>query len=677
MDTHQLRRFRTEAQAAAQLHHTHIVPVFWIGSEQGVHYFAMQFIEGRTLADVIRELRQLEDKERRDDTVGADSAQDDPAAWTLASGLTQDSPPPLMPKHVPTPDAAPRPADGSTLAPLSTSSTRNRAYFRNVARLGMEAAEALEHAHQEGIVHRDVKPANLMVDARGHLWVTDFGLARLQNDSGLTVTGDLLGTLRYMSPEQAMGKPGYLDHRTDIYSLGATLYELLTLGPAFATRDRGSLLRRIAEEEPRAPRRLDESIPRELETIVLKSMAKEPAARYQTARDLADDLKRFLEHKPIQARRPTLRDRALKLCRRHAGLVAAAVVMLLLAVGGLTAGLVLIGRERDATRAALARAIEQEMLAIRHAEESQAQALRAAENHGWFIQGMTEPLKRMANPDLARNPDYAAMRREVITEAIRGYEMSLGMRAGSSPRPDEAVDTLIHSALLHTVADEHAMAQDAYRRAIQIAETLHDDKPGAMTWFAVGQTHSHLAMELWDVGKRPESEPHFRRASEAFRRASAAAPEEPGILQSSAWYVSLFQDERFRDPPSSLEHARRLVALGSERRDNRQSYSFGRRPLFTLGLAEYRMGNLEAAREALERSMSLRGGGDAYEWFVMAMVVAHQGDANRARELHREAVHWMRTYRYSDFELHALDVEAASLLGVTDSLRPIGIKSNR
>ena len=115
---------------------------------------------------------------------------------------------------------APGPSAGTTSAPPSSSSTRNRAYFRNVARLGMEAAEALEHAHQEGIVHRDVKPANLMVDARGHLWVTDFGLARLQGDSGLTITGDLLGTLRYMSPEQALGKRGYLDHRTDIYSLG-------------------------------------------------------------------------------------------------------------------------------------------------------------------------------------------------------------------------------------------------------------------------------------------------------------------------------------------------------------------------------------------------------------------------------------------------------------------------
>ena len=312
MDSHQLRRFRTEAQAAAQLHHTNIVPVFWIGSENGVHYYAMQFIEGRTLADVIRELRQLEGKDRHDGTADKAEAPADAAASALASALTQEFPPPAAREDVPPPAAAPDlpgPSAGRTPAPPPSSSTRNRAFFRNVARLGLEAAEALEHAHQEGIVHRDVKPANLMIDARGHLWVTDFGLARLQNDSGLTITGDLVGTLRYMSPEQAMGKRGYLDHRTDIYSLGVTLYELLTLGPAFGSRDRVDLLRRIADEEPWAPRKLDDAIPRELETIVLKAMAKEPSGRYPSARELADDLRRYLEYKPILAKRTTGRER--------------------------------------------------------------------------------------------------------------------------------------------------------------------------------------------------------------------------------------------------------------------------------------------------------------------------------------------------------------------------------
>ena len=148
----------------------------------------------------------------------------------------------------------------------------------------MQAAEALDHAHRLGIVHRDIKPANLLVDVRGNLWITDFGLARMQSDTGLTMTGDVIGTLRYMSPEQALARRGVVDHRTDIYSLGVTLYELLALRPAFDGRDRQELLRQITLEEPRPPRSFNPAVPADLETIVLKAMAKEPSRRYATAR---------------------------------------------------------------------------------------------------------------------------------------------------------------------------------------------------------------------------------------------------------------------------------------------------------------------------------------------------------------------------------------------------------
>jgi Protein kinase domain len=208
-------------------------------------------------------------------------------------------------------------------------STRSPAFFRTAAGLGVQAAQALEHAHQMGVVHRDIKPANLLVDVRGNLWITDFGLAHCQSQAGLTMTGDLLGTLRYMSPEQALAKRFVLDHRTDVYSLGATLYELLTLEPAFAGTDRQELLRQIAFEKPTRPRRLNRAIPAELETIVLKALEKNPQDRYATAQDLADDLRRWLEDRPIQARRPSWRQRAAKWARRHRPLVWAAAVVLL------------------------------------------------------------------------------------------------------------------------------------------------------------------------------------------------------------------------------------------------------------------------------------------------------------------------------------------------------------
>ena len=143
--------------------------------------------------------------------------------------------------HVPADGAADSKADTDPAARQSTLATlgpaRGRDYFRRVAELGVQAAEALDHAHQLGVVHRDVKPGNLLVDARGQLWVTDFGLAQMQHgEASLTMTGDLVGTLRYMSPEQALAKRVVIDHRTDVYSLGATLYELLTLEPAFGGR---------------------------------------------------------------------------------------------------------------------------------------------------------------------------------------------------------------------------------------------------------------------------------------------------------------------------------------------------------------------------------------------------------------------------------------------------------
>src|SRR5262249_55886995 len=145
------------------------------------------------------------------------------------------------------------------------------------AALGVQAAEALDHAHQFGVIHRDIKPANLLVDARGNVWIADFGLAQIQTDSRLTMTGDLVGTLRYMSPEQALAKRVAFDQRTDMSSRGATLYEMLTLERAFEGEDRQNLSRQIAFEEPRRLRQRNKAIPRELEIFFLRALAKNPA----------------------------------------------------------------------------------------------------------------------------------------------------------------------------------------------------------------------------------------------------------------------------------------------------------------------------------------------------------------------------------------------------------------
>jgi serine/threonine protein kinase len=176
---------------------------------------------------------------------------------------------------------------------------------RSVARLGLQAAEALEYAHSRGVVHRDVKPANLLVDRRGELWITDFGLASSRSPAArLTLTGDLLGTVRYMSPELTLARRAPVDHRTDVYSLGVTLYEALTLERAFRGDDPGRMIRAIRVEEPPTVRRLNAAVPTDLETIVSKAMAKSPAERYASAQEVADDLGRHLQDLPIRGRPP-------------------------------------------------------------------------------------------------------------------------------------------------------------------------------------------------------------------------------------------------------------------------------------------------------------------------------------------------------------------------------------
>jgi tRNA A-37 threonylcarbamoyl transferase component Bud32 len=265
-DLEVVQRFQHEAETVARLHHTNIVPIFAVGSEQGVHYYVMQFIEGQSLAAVIKEARGASDEGRGKQGSGT-----------------------------------------SSLAPHPS--------FSDIARWGLQAAEALAHAHQRGVIHRDIKPSNLLLDPEGIIWLTDFGLAKRMDE--VTLTGLIVGTPRYMSPEQAAVVKQPVDHRTDIYSLGATLYELATGQPVFDADTPQGILSQIQNTEPLAPRRVRPTLPRDLETIILKCVAKEPGQRYSTARELAADLRAFLEGGAIKARRPSLAERAIRWARKR------------------------------------------------------------------------------------------------------------------------------------------------------------------------------------------------------------------------------------------------------------------------------------------------------------------------------------------------------------------------
>ena len=248
IDPRRLQRFKTEALTAAHVQHERIVPVHAVGCERGVHYYAMQFIDGQSLAALIGELRRLRDEQGSRPIPGRGGAR------------TIGRPSPISPLSLPESGSAGEVTLAATTISRERSSDRRR-YFDRVAGLGRQAALALEHAHQAGIVHRDVKPGNLLLDLRAQLWVTDFGLAQVIGDPGLTITGELLGTLRYASPEQVLARRGIVDHRSDVYSLGATLYELLTLRPPFEGRDRNALIQQIADDDPPALGELDRSVP--------------------------------------------------------------------------------------------------------------------------------------------------------------------------------------------------------------------------------------------------------------------------------------------------------------------------------------------------------------------------------------------------------------------------------
>jgi serine/threonine protein kinase/WD40 repeat protein len=339
----QLMRFEREARAAALLHHTNIVPIFFVGEQEGIHYYAMQYIQGQGLDVVLREFITRGRDGRLLKTSGQGMVAN--PSGTMAARLVvngSSTPTVRLKKGTDTRSSADRPGDprapvsmpalaeGSppTEWPSSPSSTLGRTenrYYRMVARLGIQVAEALEHAHRHGVLHRDIKPANLLLDFEGTIWVTDFGLAKSEGNDELTSPGDVVGTLRYMAPERFQGKAG---PRSDIYSLGLTLYEMLTLRPAFTASHRAQLIHTILHADPDRPRKHDRDLPRDLETIVLKAIAKNPPDRFASARELAAELRRFFEGRPIHSRRLSMPERTWRWSRRNPALA----VLTLLAV---------------------------------------------------------------------------------------------------------------------------------------------------------------------------------------------------------------------------------------------------------------------------------------------------------------------------------------------------------
>jgi tetratricopeptide (TPR) repeat protein len=593
------------------LHHTNIVPVYSVGCERGVHYYAMQFIDGHTLAAVLAGLRGP----------GGRPAAGPGADGTAAGGSTRRS-------------------AGAT------------AHVRQAACWALQAAEALEHAHQQGVVHRDVKPGNLLVDGRGQLWVTDFGLAHFlaapaEDGRNLTLSGDLVGTLRYMSPEQALARRGAVDHRTDVYSLGATLYELLTLRPVLPGRDRQELLRRIAREEPRPPRRLNKAVPAELETVVLKALAKEPAERYATAQELADDLRRFLEDRPIRARRPSLPERLRRWSRRHRAVLTASVAVLLVAVVALAAGCVYVWQEKEQTQAekdaadtARARAVRETRLAdeatleargeakraedaTRRADRATARALQAqrdekrqrelAEGNLDGALGVLSGFLEQANDSQPRDPQRGLDEQALTRGVLAFYEEFLGRNPDNLKVRRGVLRAHTRIASLQRKLGHFAEARQACARALVLGAGLAKERPDdADLAHARAALHQEMALIRSAQGRTRDAEKAFRQGLALLPRTANDLPAGPAAPRRTTPQV----------------RAQLLGGLGILLRDDRQ-----------FAEAEKVLAEARALWDELVRKR-----GRADDWYGLAhcrnnqgLLLAYTNRPDQAERAHREA----------------------------------------
>lgn len=456
LDSRQIARFKHEAQAAAQLHHEHIVPVFAIGLERGVHYYAMQLVNGQSLDH-----------------------------WIAAQKEMRTS--------------------------LRSRQLSNE-HFTNVARLGLQAAEALHAAHEYGIVHRDIKPSNLLIESavkQSKLWVTDFGLARMQREVSLTRTGDLVGTLRYMSPEQATGRSTLVDHRTDIYSLGATLYELATLSPAYSDDNTAAIIRQIETRDPTPLQQLRPEMPADLANIIHTAMSRNRDDRYATAADLEADLRHYLAGEPTSARAPSLSDRVIRWGQRHARVVAIATSLLLLAVIGLTISTLLIVREQSRANQNLAK--------------SQQSARDARDVLDQFGRQLSERLAHIAGAE--------EVRRDLLLAASDYYRRFI---ADSQHDPSLQTELAVAYGRLASLLDEVGTTEEslaAHQRAVGYLQKIATENVTDETRQRLAVAQSNLALAM----RRAED---FTAASEQLQQAistqQALCLQSPGNRQFAA-----------------------------------------------------------------------------------------------------------------------------------------------
>ncbi|WP_259631723.1 serine/threonine-protein kinase [Stieleria sedimenti] len=570
LDARQIARFKNEAHAAAQLNHPHIVPVYTVGVQRGVHYYAMQFIEGQSLDAVIA-----------------------------------------------------KQADRGQMPDIDVTLQR-----------AIDVANALHAAHEFGVVHRDVKPSNLILDNDDKIWVTDFGLARCQTDASMTKTGDIVGTMKYMSPEQARGESAIIDGRTDVYSLGATVYEMLCLRPAHDGNDTPAVLRQIGERSPAPLRTMRNDIPGDLETVVAKAMSKSRDNRYETALQFAEDMQRVLRGEPTVARPPTMIDRLSHWAHAHRNMVATTFVFGLFSVLGLSISIAMVAaakQESDANAVlakrsdALARATVDRLGAqmaellseIPAASSVRQQLLRETLNY-------YQAFANQADDDVSLTKDLAitygkigSLQNEIGSpiEAIESLQQSMRLfqQLSVSDQDSRSINHQLATsennlALALERAGQYRDAQLHYESAIQRWQSLVDDAPQDV------ETRAGLAMSLGNFALLLSKTDRPDQAEAMFQRSLMIAQDDPQnevlVKQLASTYQNLSGLLAERDPQRAVGYARAaLEHQMQELSDDHASPTSAGRVALTmnsLGAAQSASGNVDAAIESYRQAAQIQ-----------------------------------------------------------------------